>query len=562
MKKILLISTAVILSILLLASCTTTLYELATGKTDTTSKKESAKKKSFNWADAEEDLGEELYSSLREYNIDFRTRISVSSSFNFPKSNSGYGYSGDAVMSIYLDAADTSAGSPDLSIEYKYSVYSSDYYSATNSTFTHYGIDDTPAYILLCSDYVKDSAYVNLYWKERADYTGVIGGSDAERFIMNCPSSAVIRIEVYNANGNRINAVFYRGDSRSSSSEYYHTFKAGELQTLIKAYNILRAYGKDKAVSTTLDTGFTVIKDYVTPLVWMNSSPTSVVLSGDSFYLRYMTYVEGKRYGLNDNPGYLLLRVPGEEESLEIAVDGSGSYKMTNDIIRFIMQYSEDAKIEVSYYNKNRNRIMLYYRNYDGERTNEYKTDYFRVGSMKKLLDMYYSLYGKETVEGFDDLSYMGLGSGCVYSSFSNPVVYDDGKLVLRYHTYSENGIAGLRDTPSYLLLTRSDGKRMMIGVDNTGALRLGNDALKFLYESPEGSEIELTYYYKNKNQIYWYYYDENYSRKSVLHKDIIDADGARRLISMYSLLLDDPLDSWEFNMEGALDYILGLDEE
>lgn len=558
MKKKLLISTAVILSILLLASCTTTLFELATGKTNTTSKKESAKHKSFNWADAEEDLGEELYSSLREYNIDSRTRISVSSSFNFPKSNSGYGFSGDAVMSLYLDAADTSAGSPDLSIEYTYSVY----YSGTNSTFTHYGIDDTPAYIILCSDSVKDSAYVELYRKERADYTGVIGGSDAERFIMNCPSSAVIRIEVYNEDGNRINAVFYRGDSRSSSSEYYHTFKAGELQTLIKAYNILRAYGKDKAVSTTLDTGFTVIKDYVTPLVWMNSSPTSVVLSGDSFYLRYMKYDEGKRYGLNDNPGYLLLRVPGEEEALEIAVDGSGSYKMTNDEIRFIMQYPEDAKIEVSYYNKNRSRILLYYRNYNGERTNEYMTDYFSVGSMKKLLDMYYSLYGKETVEGFDDLGYMGWGSGCVYSSLSNPVVYDDGKLVLRYHTYSDNAVAGLRDTPSYLLLTRSDGKRMMIGVDNTGTLRLGGDALKFLYESPEGSEIELTYYNKYKNQIYWYYYDENYSRKSVLHKDIIDADGTGRLISMYSLLLDDPLDSWEFNMEGALDYILGLGEE
>lgn len=560
MKKKLLLSMMMILSILLLSSCTTTLFEIATGKTNTQEKKNAKNKKDvFYWA--EEDLGEQLYSVLKGYNSDSETKVSVSDGFTFSRSTSGYWYSGEAVMSFTLDAVNAGGGVPELSIEYTYSEYSRDYYSASNTSFYHAGIDDSPSYILLTCDGMTDYAYINLYNQDTATYSSPIGGNDAERFIMSCPSSRKIRIEVYGANGDRVNAVFYNGNSRRNNSEYYHTFKADDLQNLIKAYNILRAYGKDKSVSTMENTGFTV-RDYVTPEIWADDSVTTVVLKGDSFYLRYKTLEENRRYGLNGEPTYLLLRVPGKEESLLISVDLSGSYRMDNELISFITQYSDSDVIEVTYYNKNWNRLVLYYRNSDGGRSDMYMTGTISVKDMKKLLNLYYSIYGRDVLEGYEDLTYMGWGNACVYSSPSNPVMWRDGEMVLKYHTYVQNSVTGLHTTPYYLLLSRSDGKRMMIGVDKTGILGLSNDALKFLYESPAGSSIELTYYNSTKNQINWYYYDKDYSRQSVAHKDIISADGTRRLIMLYSALMNDPLDSWEFNMEGALNYILRLDGE
>ena len=107
--------------------------------------------------------------------------------------------------------------------------------------------------------------------------------------------------------------------------------------------------------------------------------------------------------------------------------------------------------------------------------------------------------------------------------------------------------------------MSRSDRVNVVLSVDNSGKLELGNNVLRFIEESADDSIIEISYYSSRGNRITYYRYENGNKRGDNSFVDTLDVNSAKKLINYYCSKKD-PLDVWEINKNYTFNWILGLE--
>lgn len=542
------------------SSCLTATDYVSSGKDvkDSAAGAVKSKKELFSWA--KNDLEEAgLYSSLisSDYKRETEMKISLLSDryINFLFNSKGNGVD-DLRITLESDGETTKLSG----------VYSYTKFNKTRASDGDGGLNGEPAYLVFSSSVMEDVYSVVLTKTASDSVLNFTLSDELVRFIMNCTSA--IRVDIYTEDRKKVETFLYNYDysynryNRDNSYDYYHSYDATKLKTLIKAYYILRAYGGEKKISASMGKSY-FIYDYLEPKLSLNYMQYGLAVEGKDFYLLYRTSGEFKRssYGLSDTPVCLLLSVSDEEESLLLPFDNSGRYRLNQEDVKYIFTRPSSSKITVRYYTSGMSNIYRYYKDTNDDRVREYTVDSISVSSALALLNMYNRLYScYEKIENYRSL--YSSSSGIVYAS-STPLFVNktSGKMFLEYHTYEENLFnLGFEKEIGYLMLKRSDGESIVLSVGTSGRIELTKNVISFINGSAPKSKIEITSYDKNKNTLRWKYVTESGGTTTTYsHTDYIDSDSAKELISYY-ISLNNPLDAWEIDYTYAVDWILGLD--
>lgn len=504
----------------------------------------------FEWAG----LSASDYSDLAAYDRDGQNSVTNEyfAEFNFKPDN------GHARITLTLSGDNAMAA--ELKFGYSYSEYH--YYRFDDGdTIKRGGLyNTTPCYFLFyCPDIQKSIV---------CSYNAVVS-DDLIRFFMMCPSSSSIYVEVFTKNGSRVNVCADNVDSNT----YRHTFTAQKIQKIIGIYLKLKALSATSGldaddIAAVRNAGAYVVNYENSEICMDNQVYSGLCIYNGSLCLAYETKNKTlDNYGLYDNPSSIFIHSDSSEDFVIMNVNGgtSGSLLLSAEAERFILSLPDNAEVLFDYRYSNGNRVSAYYKDKDGNRISMQMVESVSAAKLKSFIALYNTLYDRKSVEGENgELVVMTYsGSERIYPDYANDIYTDSNAsaVYLGYKVYSDSNLNyGLNSKPSWIIMKRSDGESIVLGINNSGSLKLKDSVLKFIDESEDGSTIEISYYYSNGNRI-TYYRNENDSRTgNSSYVDTLDADSAKKLIDYYCSKKD-PLDVWEINRDYTVNWILGLDD-
>lgn len=459
---------------------------------------------------------------------------------------------GKAELSITLSS--NSASTTSLLLNYSYHKY--DYISTPAGILRYRGLKDSPSKFVFYCPGTKKSISIN--YREKMELT-----EDFVRFFLE--SCGHIYVEVYNNNGNRVSVVANNVDSNS----YRHEFDSTEVQTLVEVYLKLKSFSSsnkfDSATISTIESEGAYFVNYLRPEIYMDTSTgAGLCIDGGSLYLTHTFKRDSESCGPSDYPDYIILYSDSSEDFCIVSASMSGKIALSDDVERYILSLPDNASIVFDYRYSNGNKVNTYYKDLKGDRLSEVLQESTSVAELKSFIALYDTLYYDETKQNVgDDFVAMGYNSTVrFYPDYSNDIYTDDidSGVYLEYKTYSDSNFGfGLSSEPSWIIMSRSDRVNVVLSVDNSGKLELGNNVLRFIEESADDSIIEISYYSSRGNRITYYRYENGNKRGDNSFVDTLDVNSAKKLINYYCSKKD-PLDVWEINKNYTFNWILGLE--
>jgi hypothetical protein len=282
-------------------------------------------------------------------------------------------------------------------------------------------------------------------------------------------------------------------------------------------------------------------------------------------------YVESDSYskGFSSQPCYLVFSRDNTKDLVIVDVSSKDSYRgsltVSAELAQFIMKCPISSYIKVYAYDEYNNRLYNSYHS-RGDLYFEIKAE-----DVQKLITVYQVLYvqahklnSNDSLANKEIFAYSSSRS-YLYISWSDNLRLENinnPSIQLLYKKWVNTYLrVGLISKPAKLLIKRTNtDESVVVEVDNSGVLKLNDNLIKFIYESPAGSKLKVEYYDSNGYRISWYSLDNTGSKvQNADYYDTINVNSAKKLIDFYCTYKN-PLECWEINKEYTTNWILGLD--
>ena len=286
-------------------------------------------------------------------------------------------------------------------------------------------------------------------------------------------------------------------------------------------------------------------------------------------YYSYYTYSTITYEGFTSQPCYLVFSCDNVNDLIIVDVSSkksyTGSFTVSVELAQFIMKCPSSSNIKVYAYDEYKDRL---YNSYSGTRDLYFE---IQAGDIQKLITVYQVLYAEfnntTSNTNLANKEVFSVSNSCdyLYMDWSDNLrleYADDISIQLQYKKCVNSSLyVGLRREPSKLLIKRtSTDESVVVEVDNSGVLKLNDNLIKFIYESPAGSKLKVEYYDSNEYRISWYSLDSAGTEiENSNYYSTINVNSAKKLIDFYCTYKN-PLDCWEINKEYTTNWILGLD--
>lgn len=372
--------------------------------------------------------------------------------------------------------------------------------------------------------------------------------------------------EFYDSNGNRLS--YYKDYNWDNNYYEIINFELIDLYDKINNLSITRDFELNDSSLASLYVAYDYFSENRERFISTDGSSYGLVIDltyPELLKYNYQTYEKNKmNLGLGSEPSYILFSCEENRGDVYVLpVDNSGSFEVDEGLVRYIRK-TERGTILVEYFNANKNRISKTYVYFDSNGSRQRYSDSIDFESINafranKLLDLYYDLKGDSIRAN-------------IYADNSSEFYIDkEYNLCLGYETHSDIHLGyGLKEDPRYLLLKSVNSDRsLVLDIGNGGTYKADTKLLNFIYSCPDGDTIQMEYYNKNWNRIYYYKrtyeYDSNVNLRINNVTDsnwygTINVTAAKKLIKQWQSMADyDILANWEIDKEHTVNWILGL---